>query len=65
MAESASTVATSSPFDGVRRFFRIVGLMRESPVGMVGAFLVGFWILVAVFAPLISPYDPTPLWYHS
>jgi peptide/nickel transport system permease protein len=25
---------------------------------MVGAFLVAFWVLVAIFAPLISPYGP-------
>ncbi len=35
-----------------------IRLLGESPVGMVGAFLVAFWILVAIFAPLISPYGP-------
>lgn len=35
-----------------------VKLLKESPVGMVGAFLVLFWIVVAIFAPWISPYDP-------
>lgn len=35
-----------------------VKLLKESTVGMVGAFLVAFWILVAIFAPWISPYDP-------
>jgi peptide/nickel transport system permease protein len=33
-------------------------LLRESPVGMIGAFLVVFWVLVAIFAPWISPYGP-------
>jgi peptide/nickel transport system permease protein len=33
-------------------------LLRESPVGMVGAGLVGFWVLVAIFAPLLAPFDP-------
>jgi len=33
-------------------------LLRESGVGMIGAVLVGFWVLVAIFAPLIAPYDP-------
>ncbi len=35
-----------------------VKLLRESPIGLIGAFLVGFWVLVAIFAPLLSPFDP-------
>jgi peptide/nickel transport system permease protein len=35
-----------------------IRLLKESPVGMVGAFLVLFWVFVAIFAPWISPYDP-------
>jgi peptide/nickel transport system permease protein len=33
-------------------------LLRESPVGMIGAGIVAFWVLVASFAPLIAPFDP-------
>lgn len=33
-------------------------LLRESTAGMVGAGLVFFWILVAIFAPLLAPFDP-------
>jgi peptide/nickel transport system permease protein len=40
------------------RWLKSFLLLRESGVGMVGAALVGFWILVALFAPLISPFDP-------
>jgi peptide/nickel transport system permease protein len=39
-------------------WLRALALLRESPVGMVGAFLVLFWCLVAVFAPLLAPYAP-------
>ena len=35
-----------------------VRLLRESPVGMVGAFLVLFWIAVAILAPFIAPHEP-------
>jgi peptide/nickel transport system permease protein len=35
-----------------------IALLRESPVGMVGAALVIFWCLVAIFAPLLAPYAP-------
>ncbi len=40
------------------RALKSFALLRESGVAMVGAGLVGFWILVAIFAPLVSPFDP-------
>jgi peptide/nickel transport system permease protein len=39
---------------GVKSF----GLLRESWVGMVGAFLVLFWVMVAILAPLLATFDP-------
>ena len=41
-----------------RQFFKSVALIRESKVGMFGAALVGMWVLVAIFAPVISPHEP-------
>lgn len=41
------------------RFSRMVGaikLLRESPVGMIGAVLVTFFAIVAIFAPVLAPY---------
>jgi peptide/nickel transport system permease protein len=35
-----------------------IRLLRESPIGMIGAFLVAFWIAVAILAPWIAPHDP-------
>ncbi|MFQ6022853.1 MAG: ABC transporter permease [Acidiferrobacterales bacterium] len=40
------------------RAIKSFALLRESWVGMIGAGLVGFWILVAIFAPLLAPFDP-------
>jgi ABC-type dipeptide/oligopeptide/nickel transport system permease subunit len=40
------------------RVIKSFGLLRESWVGMAGAAIVIFWILVAIFAPVISPFDP-------
>jgi peptide/nickel transport system permease protein len=40
------------------RGLKSFALLRESWVGMLGAFLVLFWVLVAIFAPLIAPFDP-------
>ncbi|HSE75515.1 MAG TPA: ABC transporter permease [Dongiaceae bacterium] len=42
----------------ITRTWARIRLLRESPVGMVGALLVIFWILVAIFAPVLSSYDP-------
>jgi peptide/nickel transport system permease protein len=42
----------------ILRTLKRIALLRESPVGMIGAALVLMWILVAIFAPLISPHDP-------
>lgn len=36
---------------------RALRTLARSRVGMVGAGLVGFWIVVAIFAPLLAPYS--------
>jgi peptide/nickel transport system permease protein len=33
--------------------------MRHSPAALIGGTIVGFFVLIAVFAPFIAPYDPT------
>ena len=43
---------------GLVRFARGLALLRESPVGMVGAGIVLAWALAAIFAPLLAPFDP-------
>jgi peptide/nickel transport system permease protein len=35
-----------------------VSLLGESWPAMIGVFLVGFWVVVALLAPLIAPYGP-------
>jgi peptide/nickel transport system permease protein len=40
------------------RGLKSFALLRESWVGMVGAFLVLFWVLVAILAPLLATFDP-------
>jgi peptide/nickel transport system permease protein len=53
-----ATTAQSTRPSLARRTWARVRLLKESPVGMVGAFLVLFWILVAILAPWIAPHDP-------
>jgi peptide/nickel transport system permease protein len=40
------------------KLIKTIGLLRESPIGMFGAFLVLFWILVAIFADALPLRDP-------
>ena len=40
------------------RALKSFALLRESWVGMVGAFLVLFWLVIAILAPLLAPFDP-------
>jgi peptide/nickel transport system permease protein len=54
----ATAIDSKRPAGALLRLLKRVALLRESPVGMIGALLVVFWVLVALLAPLISPYDP-------
>jgi len=50
--ESLTTIASRTPFQSaLRRFVR----HRSAQVGMI---ILSFLILVAIFAPLLAPYDP-------
>lgn len=51
-------MAMSDTAGSLTRTWARVRLLRESPIGIVGAVLVIFWVLVAIFAPVLSPYDP-------
>jgi peptide/nickel transport system permease protein len=51
---------------GRQREDRAVGLwtdafrrMRRSPAAIIGGSIIGFFVLVAIFAPFLAPYDPT------
>jgi len=68
MADDATTTtssgapATPRPPSRMQQMLRSISLLRESPVGMVGAALIIFWVLMAILAPVLPLYDPlTPL----
>jgi ABC-type dipeptide/oligopeptide/nickel transport system permease subunit len=50
---------------GARQEDKPVGLwtdafrrMRRSPAAIIGGSIVGFFVLIAIFAPFLAPYDP-------
>ncbi|MBA2265276.1 MAG: ABC transporter permease [Chloroflexi bacterium] len=74
MSQASATI-------GAERQERSVGLwadalrrMRRSPAAIIGATIIGFFVVVAIFAPFIAPFDPTrgnladsylpPSWEH-
>ena len=76
MAAPSAELSLPAPGGGgaLRKALGAIGLLRESPVGIIGVSLVAFWVLVAIFAPLIAPYDPLatqdpfrcpPWWEHD
>ncbi len=53
-----SFILTASYGEALWRAVQSFALLRESWVGMIGGGLVTFWVIVAIFAPLIAPYPP-------
>ena len=60
MATVSSTSSMPAPSFGatVMRVLRSFALIRESWVGMIGAGLVLFWVVVALLAPVLAPFEP-------
>lgn len=52
------TTATAPRESGVMRALKGIGLLRESGVGMTGAAIILFWLIVAILAPVLAPFPP-------
>lgn len=42
-----------------------VGFVRSDPMGLAGVIILGTITMVAIFAPLLAPYDPTATNYYA
>lgn len=58
MTEQALPNAVTQRESWLMGLLRAIALLRESTVGMVGAGIVVFWVLVAALAPVIAPFPP-------
>jgi len=60
MANENVTTTMPAPTVGaaLMRAVRSFGLLRESWVGMFGTALILFWVVVAILAPLLAPFEP-------
>jgi peptide/nickel transport system permease protein len=54
---SSEAIATPRP-GRIGKLWKSIGLMRESPIGMVGAGLLLFWIVMALIADILPLRDP-------
>jgi peptide/nickel transport system permease protein len=45
-------------WDSIVGLIKAIALLRESKIGMIGAGLVGGWLLAALAAPLLAPFPP-------
>ena len=57
-AEQTNTPGTNT---GMSRFLKSLGLLRESWVGMIGLFLVLFWVFIAFYTGVFVSF--MPFWY--
>lgn len=58
MEETSRTDTTPAPPSGWKRFFKSIALLKESPIAMIGAVIILFWVLMAILAPILPLHDP-------
>ncbi len=56
MADVAADIPKREPL--ILRILKSFVLLRESGVAMIGAGIIVFWVLMALFAPLVAPFPP-------
>jgi peptide/nickel transport system permease protein len=59
MSQASITVAAQPEDRSIGLWGDAVRRMRRSPAAIVGAIIVGTFVLMAIFAPFIAPHDPT------
>jgi peptide/nickel transport system permease protein len=65
MTVMEQTIQASSRSSWWRRVRGGLSVLFASKVAVIGLMIVLFWVLVAIFAPLLTPYSPTEQDYHA
>ncbi|MBI3708893.1 MAG: ABC transporter permease [Proteobacteria bacterium] len=56
--QSVALVDAASAPSPTLRLLRSLARLRESPIALVGAGIILFWVVVALAAPLLAPFPP-------
>ena len=56
---TTAEAADRNPVDpGVKRWQRRFPKALRTPLGFIGAIILAIWLIVALFAPLLAPFNP-------
>jgi ABC-type dipeptide/oligopeptide/nickel transport system permease subunit len=58
MTEETTDLPIVPPDSMLTNMLKAIGLLRESPVGMAGGLIVLMFVVLAIFAPILAPFDP-------
>lgn len=56
--DTVSPITSSAAARAFIKALRSLALLRESKIAIAGIALVGFWVIVALLAPLVAPFPP-------
>jgi ABC-type dipeptide/oligopeptide/nickel transport system permease subunit len=58
MTDTTNNAPIAKPDSMLVTIFKSIALLRESPVGIIGGLIVLMFVFLAIFAPIVAPYDP-------
>ena len=65
MAVKEQSIQVSARPSWWKRVWSGLSILFASKTAMIGLIIVLFWVLVAIFAPLLTPYSPTEQDYKA
>jgi ABC-type dipeptide/oligopeptide/nickel transport system permease subunit len=58
MTDTTNSAPIAKPDSMLVSAFKSIALLKESPVGIIGGLIVLMFVVLAVFAPVLAPFDP-------